>query len=115
MEDENLRNKILSYYQQTIPQISLIEISYEKLTSKHLDLLMSEKEHEDINTTLLNKRTKIILSGINNFTKYNQKSYEDTIKDAESTIKKMMQTKSKNGTQHWVLCKLGRRSNNEHL
>ena len=87
IEDENLRNKILSYYQQTIPQISLIEISYEKLTSRYVDLLMYGKEDEDINTTLLNKRTKIILSGINTFTKYNQKSYADAIKDAESIIK----------------------------
>lgn len=89
IENENLRNKILSYYQQTIPQISLIETSYEKLTSKYVDLLMDGKEDEDINTTLLYKRTKIILSGINSFTKYNQKSYEDAIKDAESIIKKI--------------------------
>ena len=89
IEDENLRNKILSYYQQTIPQISLIETSYEKLSSRYLDLLIGGKEDEDINTTLLNKRTKIILSGINNFTKYNQKYYEDAIKDAEDIIKKI--------------------------
>lgn len=89
IEDENLRNKILSYYQQTIPQISLIETSYEKLTSRYVDLLMDGKEDEDINMILLYKRTKIILSGINNFTKYNQKSYEDAIKDAEGIIKKI--------------------------
>ena len=50
---------------------------------------MDGKGDEDINTTLLNKWTKVILSGINNFTKYNQKSYEDAIKDAESIIKKI--------------------------
>ena len=86
IEDENLRNKILSYYQQTIPQISLIESSYEKLTSRYVDLLINGKEDEDINTTLLKKKTKIILSGINNFTKYNEKSYENAIKDAKEII-----------------------------
>jgi lipopolysaccharide export LptBFGC system permease protein LptF len=86
IEDENLRNKILSYYQQTIPQIALIENSYEKLTTRYVDLLINGKEDEDINTTLLKNKTKIILSGINNFTKYNQKSYEDAIKDAKEII-----------------------------
>lgn len=86
IENEKLRNKILSFYQQTIPQITLIENSYEKLTSRYVDLLINGKEDEDINTTLLKKKTKIMLSGINNFTKYNQKSYEDAIKEAKEII-----------------------------
>jgi hypothetical protein len=86
INNENLRNKILSYYQQTIPQIALIENSFEKITSRYIDILMDGKEDEDINTTLLKKKTRIILSGIDNFTKYNQKSYEDAIKDAKEII-----------------------------
>jgi Tfp pilus assembly protein PilO len=86
IENQNLRNKILSYYQQTIPQIALVEGSYEKLISRYLDLLMNGKEDEDINTTLLKKKTKIILSGIDNFTKYNQKSYDNAIENAKEII-----------------------------
>jgi hypothetical protein len=86
IENENLRNKILSYYQQTIPQIALIENSYEKLSSRYVDILMDGKEDEDINTTLLKKKTRIILSSINNFTKHNQKSYQDAIKNAYEII-----------------------------
>ena len=86
IENEKLRNNILSYYQQTIPQIGLIENSYEKLTSRYVDLLINGKEDEDINTTLLKKKTKIILSGIDNFVKHNQKSYEDAIKEANEIM-----------------------------
>jgi len=86
IENQNLRNKILSYYQQTIPQIAVIEGSYEKITSRYVDILMNGKEDEDINTTLLKKKTKIILSGIDNFTKYNVKYYENAIKDANEII-----------------------------
>lgn len=86
IENENLRNKILSYYQQTIPEIALIESSYEKLTSRYLDLLLDGKEDEDINTTLLKKKTKIILSGIANFTKHNQEPYKDAMEDAKEII-----------------------------
>jgi hypothetical protein len=86
IENQNLRNKILSYYQQTIPQIALIEGSYEKITSRYVDILMNGKEDEDINTTLLKKKTKIILSGIDNFAKYNVKSYKDAIADAKEII-----------------------------
>lgn len=95
IEDENLRNKILSYYQQTIPQITLIESSYEKLISRYIDLLMDGKEDEDINTALLKKKTKIILSGIDNFTKYNQQSYENAIKDAKEIINIIDKEKNK--------------------
>jgi len=86
IEDEKLRNMILSYYQKTIPQIALIESFYEKLTSRYVDLLIGGKEDEDINTTLLKKKTKIILSSIDNLTKRNQKSYEDAIKDAKEIV-----------------------------
>ena len=89
IENQNIRNNILSYYQQTIPQILLIEDSYEKLTSRYVDLLMYGKEDEDINTTLLKKKTKIILSGINNFTKYNQESYQKAINEAWEIIKEI--------------------------
>jgi hypothetical protein len=95
IENQNIRNMILSYYQQTIPQIALVEGAYEKLTSKYVDLLMDGKEDEDINTTLLKKKTKIILSGINNFTKYNQKSYENAIKQAREIIKEIDKKENK--------------------
>ncbi|MFL0162752.1 DUF6090 family protein [Aquirufa salirivi] len=87
IENQNLRNSILSYYQQTIPQIALVEGAYEKLTSRYVDLLMSGDE--DINKTILKKKTKIILSGIDNFTQYNQKTYEDAIKQARDIIKEI--------------------------
>jgi len=89
IENQNIRNKILSYYQQTIPQIALVEESYEKLTSRYVDLLMYGKEDEDINTTLLKQKTKIILSGIDNFTQNTQKSYENAIKQARDIIKEI--------------------------
>jgi ribosomal protein S18 len=89
IENQNLRNKILSYYQQIIPQIALVEQSYEKLTSRYVDLLMDGKEDEDIYSSLLKKRTKIILSGIENFTQSNQKSYENAIKKAKEIIKEV--------------------------
>lgn len=89
IENQNLRNKILSYYQQTIPQIALVEESYEKLTARYVDLLMYGKEDEDINTTLLKQKTKIILSGIDNFTQNTQKSYENAIKQARDIIKEI--------------------------
>lgn len=86
IENQIIRNMILSYYQQTIPQIAHVEGSYEKLISKYVDLLMYGKEDEDINTTVLKKKTKIILSGIDNFTQNTQKSYENAIKDAKEII-----------------------------
>ena len=89
IENIELRNKILSYYQQTIPQIAIIETSYEKLTTRYVDLLINGKEDEDINTTLLKKKTKIILSGIDNFTKYNQNSYQNAINEARNIIKEI--------------------------
>jgi hypothetical protein len=95
IENQNLRNKILSYYQQITPQIVLVEESYEKLTSRYVDLLMYGKEDEDINTTLLKKKTKIILSGIENFTKYNQKTYENAIKQAREIIKEIDKQENK--------------------
>lgn len=95
IENQNLRNKILSYYQQTIPQIALIEGSFEKLTSRYLDLLINGKEDEDINTTLLKNKTKIILSGIDNFIKYNRKSYENAINDAKEIINEIDKKENK--------------------
>lgn len=95
IENQSIRSKILSYYQQTIPQIALVEDSYEKLTSRYVDLLMYGKEDEDINTTLLKKKTKIILSGIDNFTKYNKKSYQNAIKEAREIIKEIGKEENK--------------------
>jgi hypothetical protein len=95
IENQSIRNKVLSYYQQTIPQIGLVEKSYEKLTSRYIDLLMYGKEDEDIYTNLLKKKTKIILSGIDNFAKYNQKSYEDAIKQAKEIIKEIDEEENK--------------------
>jgi hypothetical protein len=89
IENQNIRNKILSYYQETIPQIMHIEASYDKLTSKYIDLLLDGQEDEDINTTVLKQKTKIILSGISDFTKYNQEPYEDAIKQAKEIIKEI--------------------------
>jgi hypothetical protein len=89
IENQNLRNMVLSYYQQTIPQIAHVEESYEKLTSRYIDLLMNGKEDEDINKALLKQKTKIILSGIDNFTKYSQKSYGNAIKQAREIIKEI--------------------------
>jgi hypothetical protein len=86
IEDENLRNKILSYYQQTIPHIALKESQYEKLTSTYIDLLLDGKEDEDINTTILKERTKIILAGIEKFTKSSQKSYANAINCAKGIV-----------------------------
>jgi len=83
IKDEKLRNHILTYYQQTIPQISLIESSYEKLTTRYVDLLMSGKDDEDIKTTFQKKKTKIILSGIDNFIKSNQKNYDEAIESTK--------------------------------
>lgn len=89
IENQNTRNKILGYYQQTIPEIALIERLYEKLTSRYVDLLIDGKEDEDINTTILKQKTKIILSGIDNFTREAQKDYEDAIKQAREIIKEI--------------------------
>jgi len=89
IENQNVRNKILTYYQQTIPQVELVEKAYEKLTSRYVDLLIFGKEDEDINTAILRKKTKIILSGIDNFTKSGQKPYEDAIKQAREIIKEI--------------------------
>ncbi|WP_166920098.1 DUF6090 family protein [Flavobacterium poyangense] len=89
IENQNIRNMILSYYQQTIPQIGLVEQSYKEITSRYVDLLIGGKEDEDIYTNLMKKRTKIILSGIDNFTKYNQKSYEKAIKEAREIVKEI--------------------------
>jgi hypothetical protein len=95
IENQNIRNMILSYYQQTIPQIAHVEESYEKLTSRYIDLLMNGKEDEDINTALLKQKTKIILSGIDNFTKYSQKSYVNAIKQAREIIKEIDKQENK--------------------
>jgi hypothetical protein len=95
IENQSIRNKILSYYQQTIPQIALVEVSYEKLTSRYVDLLINGKEDEDIYTTLLKKKTKIILSGIDNFTKGERKSYENAIKQAREIIKEIDKEENK--------------------
>ena len=95
IENQNIRNKILSYYQQTIPQIALVEDSYEKLTSRYVDLLMYGKEDEDINTTLLKQKTKIILSGINNFTKQHQKSYQNAINQSREIIEEIGKEQNK--------------------
>ncbi|SNR73701.1 DUF6090 family protein [Flavobacterium sp. ov086] len=89
IENENIRNKILTYYQQTVPQIGIVEKAYERLTSKYVDVLLSGKEDEDINATILKQKTKIILSGIDNFTKDSQTSYEDAIKQAREIIKEI--------------------------
>ncbi|HEU4790595.1 MAG TPA: DUF6090 family protein [Flavobacterium sp.] len=89
IENQNIRNKILSYYQQTIPQIAIVEDEYEKLTSRYIDLLIDGKEDEDINKAILKEKTKIILSGIDNFTKATQKDYEDAIKQAREIIKEI--------------------------
>jgi hypothetical protein len=86
IENEKLRSKILSYYQQRVPQIALIESSYEKMNTRYVDGLLDELEDDDINKTFLKKKTKIILSGIVNFTKQNQESYKDAIKEAKSII-----------------------------
>lgn len=85
----------MSHYQQTIPEISFVEASYERLTSKYVDVLIDGKEDEDINTTILRKKTKIILSGIDNFTKSSQKSYEDAIKQAREIIKEIEKEENK--------------------
>lgn len=89
IENQNIRNKILSYYQQTIPEIALVEGTYEKLISRYVDLLVSGKEDEDINKTILKKKTKIILSGIDNFTRDTQESYETAIRQAREIIKEI--------------------------
>lgn len=89
IENQDIRNKILTYYQQTIPGIAITEGAYEKLTSRYVDLLIDGKEDEDIYANVLKKRTKIILSGINNFTKDAQKSYDDGIKQAREIIKEI--------------------------
>lgn len=89
IENQNIRNKILSYYQQTIPEIEYLEESYQRLTSKYVDVLIDGKEDEDINTTVLRKKTKIILSGLDNFTKASQESYENAIKQAKEIIKEI--------------------------
>lgn len=89
IENQNIRNKILSYYQQTIPEIAFVEGAYEKLSAKYIDLLLNGKEDEDINTTILKKKTKIILSGISNFTRDSQKDYENAIKQAREIIKEI--------------------------
>ncbi|TDO70031.1 hypothetical protein EV143_112110 [Flavobacterium chryseum] len=89
IENQKIRNKILSYYQQTIPEIAFVERAYEKLTSNYINLLLNGKEDEDINTTLLKKKTKIILSGIDNFTKEAQNDYEEAIKQAREIIKEI--------------------------
>ena len=95
IENQNIRNKILGYYQQTIPQIALVENSYEKLTSRYVDLLMDGKDDEDIYASLLKKKTKIILSGINDFTKYNQKSYQKAIDEAKGIINEIEKEENK--------------------
>lgn len=95
IESMELRNKILIYYQQTIPQIALIETAYEKLTTRYVDLLINGKEDEDINTTLLKKKTKIILAGIDNFLQYNQKSYQNAIMEAREIIKEIGEEENK--------------------
>lgn len=95
IENQNTRNKILSYYQQTIPKIALIERLYEKLTSRYVDLLIDGKEDEDINTTILKQKIKIILSGIDNFTREAQKDYEDAIKQAREIIKEIDKEENK--------------------
>ncbi|MCT2407497.1 DUF6090 family protein [Chryseobacterium antibioticum] len=89
IENQNIRNKILSYYQQTIPEIAFVEDSYERLISRYVDLLINGNEDEDINTTILKKKTKILLSGIDRFTKDTQESYEGAIKEAREIIKEI--------------------------
>jgi len=89
IENQNIRNKILSYYQQTIPEIDYVEETYERLVSKYVDLLINGSDDDDINTSVLKKKTKIILSGLNNFTKSSQQSYENAIKQAREIIKEI--------------------------
>ncbi|MFH6943170.1 DUF6090 family protein [Flavobacterium sp. FlaQc-50] len=89
IENQKVRNKILSYYQQTIPQIAIVEVSYERLISRYVDLLISGKEDEDINTTVLKKKTKIVLSGLSKFTQYSQEPYQNAIKEAKEIIKEI--------------------------
>jgi enoyl reductase-like protein len=89
IENQKVRNKILSYYQQTIPQIAIVEVSYERLISRYVDLLISGKEDEDINTTVLKKKTKIVLSGLSKFTQYSQEPYQNAIKEAREIIKEI--------------------------
>ena len=55
------RNEESHWQQQTIAEIAYVEESYEKLTSTYVNLLIGGKEDEDINTTILKKKTKIIL------------------------------------------------------
>lgn len=93
IENQDLRNNILSYYQQTIPQIALFEGTYEKLTSRYVDLLM--EGDEDINAALLKKKTKIMLSGLHNFIKNNTKSYDNAIKEAKEIINEIDNKESK--------------------
>jgi hypothetical protein len=95
IENQIIRNKILSYYQQTIPDITHTEGAYEKLISTYISLLLYGKEDEDINTTILKQKTKIILSGIDNFTTDVQKSYEDAIKQAKEIIKEIDEEENK--------------------
>ena len=95
IENLKLRNKILSYYQQTIPQVALFEASYEKLSSRYVDLLLYGKEDEDINITLLKKKTKIIVSGINNNIEYNQKTYQNAIAEATKIITEINKEENK--------------------
>ena len=95
IEDQKIRNMILVYYQQTIPEIAFVENTYEKLTSRYVDLLIDGKEDEDINKTVLKKKTKIILSGLVNFTKGSQKSYEDAIAKAREIIKEIDRIENK--------------------
>lgn len=87
--NEKLRNNILSYYQQIIPQIGLIENSYEILTTRYVDLVINGIEDDDIHGIYLKKKTKILLSTIKNFIKYNKKNYDDAIKRAKEVIKEI--------------------------
>lgn len=89
IENQSIRNKILSYYHQTIPEVEFVEESYERLTSRYVDLLINGKEDEDINKTILKQKTKIILSGISNFTRDTQEYYETAIKEAREIIKEI--------------------------
>lgn len=95
IENQEIRNKILKYYQQTIPEIAYTEKSYEKLTSRYVDLLINGKEDEDIYAALLKKKTKIILSGIDNFTQSSKKTYADAIKQAKEIIKEIDKQENK--------------------
>lgn len=89
IENQSIRNKILSYYHQTIPEVEFVEESYERLTSRYVDLLINGNEDEDINKTILKQKTKIILSGISNFTRDTQEYYETAIKEAREIIKEI--------------------------